>query len=253
MKQIHKRKPMSEQQKRDISETLKKRWKEKEYREMMCNAHKHELPKEWRSNISSARKGIKLSEETKRRMSEAQKKLDHSKGIEALQRPEVIAKRIKTKMEYFKRIKGTEEGERVSREISKRLKDFYATPDGKEKRKRFSEFAATVLYKYSTKRIRETTIERKVEEDLKYFGIKYVKQKFVRSDERCFVLDFYLPKQKLVIEVNGDYWHNLQNRQQRDKDLKEFVEWSGRNIIFIWEHEIRDEWFCVLDYIGEYL
>ena len=38
-------------------------------------------------------------------------------------------------------------------------------------------------------------------------------------------------------------------RKQRDKMLKQYVESTGRKIVFIWEHEINDEWFCVLDYL----
>ena len=38
-------------------------------------------------------------------------------------------------------------------------------------------------------------------------------------------------------------------RKQRDRMLKQYVESTGRKIIFIWEHEINDKWFCVLDYL----
>ena len=31
--------------------------------------------------------------------------------------------------------------------------------------------------------------------------------------------------------------------------LKEYVESTSRRIVFIWEHEINDEWFWVGDYL----
>lgn len=62
-------------------------------------------------------------------------------------------------------------------------------------------------------------------------------------------MDFYLPEFKTVLECNGDYWHSKDERKQRDKMLKQYVESTGRKIVFIWEHEINDEWFCVLDYL----
>lgn len=40
-----KRKPMSEETRAKISETVKKRWKDKEYRNKVTKAHKHKLPK----------------------------------------------------------------------------------------------------------------------------------------------------------------------------------------------------------------
>lgn len=46
-----------------------------------------------------------------------------------------------------------------------------------------------------------------------------------------------------------DYWHNLEDRKQRDRELKEYVLSTGRDIIFIWEHEINDERFWIGDYI----
>ena len=33
------------------------------------------------------------------------------------------------------------------------------------------------------------------------------------------------------------------------KELKRYVESTNRKIIFIWEHEIRDDWFWIGDYL----
>lgn len=94
-----------------------------------------------------------------------------------------------------------------------------------------------------------TSIELKVKEQLEEIGIRFVHQKQVCGGK--YILDFYIPSLKLAIECNGDYWHNLPDRKIRDEMLKEYVELSGRNIIFIWEHEINDEWFWIGDYITE--
>lgn len=63
---------MSEETRAKISETVKKRWKDKEYRNKVTKAHKHKLPKEWKENISKGMTGIKRSEETKMKMSNYQ-------------------------------------------------------------------------------------------------------------------------------------------------------------------------------------
>lgn len=105
-----------------------------------------------------------------------------------------------------------------------------------------------------TKRAMEvkiSSIEIKVKNQLDFYNIRYIQQKRVCDFEnnRIFYLDFYLPEYKLVIECNGCYWHKLPNRMERDSDLKKYVESTGRKIVFIWENEIKDEWFNMLDYI----
>lgn len=97
--------------------------------------------------------------------------------------------------------------------------------------------------------LKPTNIELKVKEQLDYYGIRYIQQKYINDGDRNYYLDFYLPEFKTVLECNGDYWHNKEERKQRDKMLKQYVESTGRKIVFIWEHEINDEWFCVLDYL----
>lgn len=99
------------------------------------------------------------------------------------------------------------------------------------------------------KNIVVSSIEVKVAEQLDYLGIRYIQQKCICNGK--YYLDFYIPSLKLVVECNGDYWHILPGRKQRDKELKEYVESTGRKIIFIWEHEINDEWFWIEDYIKE--
>lgn len=68
--------------------------------------------------------------------------------------------------------------------------------------------------------------------------------------KEIFFVDFYIQSLRLVIECNGDYWHSLPDKIERDKKLKNYVESTGRNIVFIWEHEINDDWFWVGDYLG---
>lgn len=94
-----------------------------------------------------------------------------------------------------------------------------------------------------------SSIELKVKSQLEEIGIRFVRQKQICNGK--FILDFYIPSLKLVIECNGDYWHNLPDRRLRDEKLKNYVEATGRNIIFIWEHEINDDWFWVGDYISK--
>lgn len=50
---------IDEETRKKISESVKKRWKDKKYRQKVSNAHKHKLPEEWKINISKGMTGIK--------------------------------------------------------------------------------------------------------------------------------------------------------------------------------------------------
>jgi very-short-patch-repair endonuclease len=156
----------------------------------------------------------------------------------------------------------------MSEEQKQRLKKIFSNPEVKKRRSEAQKRVWANLSKEErikrvtpgnnvrTKRameIRISSIEIKVKEQLDFYGIRYIQQKQVYDIEngKSFYLDFYVPKYKLVIECNGDYWHNLPNRIKRDEMLKEFIESKNRKIVFIWEHEIKDDWFCILDYIKE--
>lgn len=215
MKMVN-RKPMSEETKRKISETVKKRWTEKEYREKVSKAHKHPLLQEWKDSISWSMIGVKKSEETKKKMSKY-----HSN------RPK--------------------EHELKFRESWKRQWNSLTKAQQLERLSNWIEAGHSADKTFSLK---PSSIEIKLAKQLDEIGIRYIQQKHISNGIRNFYLDFYIPSLRLVIECNGDYWHNLPDRRERDKELKEYVESTGRRIIFIWEHEINDDWFWVGDYFG---
>lgn len=104
---------MTEETKKKISETIKRKWQDEKYREKVVNSHKHKLPEEWKENIRKATNN--MTEETKSKMSKSQKKIRNGH----------------------------------------------------------------------------------------------------------FILDFWLPEYQLAIECNGEYWHNLPKRKERDKKIRE--------------------------------
>ena len=215
MKQTKKRKPLTQEQKDKIRQTMKEKWKDKEYRERMSNAHKHELPDEWKQNISKGMKGKRKKLKTRIKMSKYQSNRtdEHEKNF---------------RESWKKQWNGLTKQEQLDR-LSNWIEAGH---------KSFNSFS-----------LKPTSIELKVKKQLDYYGIRYIQQKHINDGDRNYYLDFYLPEFKTVLECNGDYWHNKEERKQRDKMLKQYVESTGRKIVFIWEHEINDEWFCVLDYL----
>lgn len=85
--------------------------------------------------------------------------------------------------------------------------------------------------------INVSSIEIKIKHELDLIGVYYIHQKPICEGK--FILDFYLPDYKLVLECNGTYWHKLPERQARDIALSEYVKSKGRKIVFIWEDEIN--------------
>jgi len=65
-----------------------------------------------------------------------------------------------------------------------------------------------------------------------YFTIK---QHYIK--EVGFV-DFYLPELNLVVEVDGDYWHNLERQKKRDEYRNNKLKELGYKVIRIWGSEI---------------
>ena len=95
----------------------------------------------------------------------------------------------------------------------------------------------------------------KLEEDfarefLDKLGIKYVYQYEAKDIGRFF--DFFIPESRLILEVDGDYWHGnpekykedeLKGHQKRAKRVDEYkTKWAllhGIPILRFWESDIR--------------
>ena len=213
---IKNRKPMSKETRKKISKSLKERWQDKFYRENVKNAHKHKLNDSWKKNISKGMSGMKRSDETKAKISayQSNRTNEHKRNLSKAWK---------------------EQWESLSKE--EQLKRLEKWIDAGHEEERDGSY------------LKPSSIEIKVQEQLDEIGLRYVQQKRVHNGERYFFLDFYVPSLKLVIECNGDYWHSLPEKVERDKNLKKYVEFTGRKIVFIWEHEINDDWFWVGDYL----
>ena len=211
--------PIDEDTRRKISESVKKRWQDKTYQDKVSKAHSHKLSDEWKENISKGMTGMKKSKETRKKMSKAQR----NKSKQTLEKQSRNWKR------QWSTLTKEQQLERLSAWI---------------------EAGHKALRNNKNSWLKPSSIEIKVQEQLDMLGIRYVQQKYINDGERGYFLDFYIPSKKLVIEVNGSYWHSFSNRIERDWFLEEYVKSTGRDIIFIWEQEINDEWFWIGDYIG---
>lgn len=55
-----------------------------------------------------------------------------------------------------------------------------------------------------------------------------------------FCPDFLSKNPKYIIEVNGDYWHNLPKAKEKDKRKLKTYSKYGYKTLTIWEHELKN-------------
>ena len=94
-----------------------------------------------------------------------------------------------------------------------------------------------------------TRIEKKIAHTMQNRRINFVAQYAI---DRKFVCDFAIPKYKIIIECDGDYWHanpkiydltNLDSRQkanlQRDKFKDKYLTKKGWLVLRFFEEDIK--------------
>lgn len=93
-------------------------------------------------------------------------------------------------------------------------------------------------------------------------GVKYQYQYFASDIKRYY--DFYLPEQRVLIEVDGDYFHGyglvyeemkpMQKRSHRVDEIKN--QWAALHsipLIRIWEHDINNNPKKVMKMLKEWI
>ncbi len=106
-----------------------------------------------------------------------------------------------------------------------------------ESKRKMSE--ARIKYLSSGKGIfKNTSIEIAIENELREMEIKYIKQFGISG---VGIVDFFLPDFNIILECDGDYWHNKIGVPQKDinRDLNaKFI--YGYETLRFWEHEINE-------------
>lgn len=214
---------------------------------------------------SKAKKRHKHSPETIKKMSEARKKYyanmtyeekqQRLKNFISVGKVNAIGRKVsdetRKKLAILQngRVKSVEERQKLSRSLKGHIPWNKGRHWTEEEKDRIREVTIK-SGRYGLNNVsgsNPTSIEIKVAEQLEEYGIKYVYQKSICNGH--FILDFYLPEYQLVIECNGDYWHNRPERKERDLKVEKYVKAKGKDILWLWEHDINDEWFDLADYL----
>lgn len=140
--------------------------------------------------------------------------------------------------------KGIPRSERAIKKQVETVKEGYASGRlvfSEERRKKISKIRCEKIASGEIKlswKFKDTSIEIAIEEQLKKHNLKYEKQKYI---ENVGLVDFFLSKYGLIIECDGDYFHNLPGAQQKDigRDFASEFLYQYKTIRF-WEHEIKE-------------
>ncbi len=268
-----------------------KRRSEEAIRKFSLKMKGHKVSEETRRKISEAQKGKIIPEETKRKISEATKKAMTSPEMkERLSKIKKEQFKLGKAKSWSKGRKGVYSKELLER-WSKSHKKTMANPETREKvslslkktydshpeilkkmaekqKERMSNPELREIARRNTLKMYEsgsfpkqtnTKPERQIKEELIKRGyqenIDFIHQyKFNNK----FMCDFCFPKQKVIIEVDGDFWHGNPNKysdkdklhphqikginrdKSKDAYIKKFDNGSW-TIIRIWESEIKKD------------
>jgi len=122
---------------------------------------------------------------------------------------------------------------RISERKGKKWEEIYDKKTIEYMRKRDRESAINQLLKGTKKK--DTLIERIVENILISNNIIFEKQ----YPYKLGVADFWLPKSNLIVECDGDYWHNIPHMIKRDIKQTKYLESNGYYVLRLKEYEIK--------------
>lgn len=162
------------------------------------------------------------SEETKKKIGDSQR------GIKSSHFGKHLLKETKEKISMA--MKGRETSEEHRRNLSKALTGKHLSEETKSKLREYS-------VNNPNRKFRDTGIELRVEAELQKRGINYQKQVPLC---KVAIVDFYLPEYRIIIQCDGDYWHNRNGSKERDLRQDAVLTFNGFNVYRFWEHEINE-------------
>jgi very-short-patch-repair endonuclease len=178
---------------------------------------------EWKENIRKAITGKKHSLETKKKIGE------FSKG-----RHPTLETRIKIGKSRLERKRKF--GFLNSSETRKKINE---GNKGKRNENYYRKIGLSGILKQQNFK-KPTSIEKIVYDFLKSKGIIFEKQKLINGK---FLVDIYIPSTNTIIEVDGDYWHNLDRVRKKDKAENAYLSTCGFNLLRLSEKEINNGGF----------
>ncbi len=145
---------------------------------------------------------------------------------------------------YAKKSAEGKTGKKLSKEHIKKLIDIAKmNPNFGMKGKKHSEEAKIKIKKSRAKQIfpvKDSSIEVKIQNFLKELNIEFFTHQYMKEIEHGYQCDILIPSKNMVIECDGDYWHNYPIGNELDHmRTKELLE-KGFKVLRLWENEINN-------------
>ena len=216
----HMRKPKSEAHKEKIRETILRNGTTRGKNNGMYGRKNHwgRHTMEWRKMMSERMKGRTFSKETIEKMRiVASKRVISQKTREKMRETAIKNGRKPPCMKGIKR----------SPETRNKIRIWHLN--------------------HPNKKFKDTSIELKMRNALLNLGLKEEVDFFRNINvENVANVDFYFPSLKLIIQCDGNYWHNLPKRRERDFRQDSILNKRGYEIYRFWENEInRSVYDCI--------
>jgi very-short-patch-repair endonuclease len=193
-----------------------------------------------RKGKTSNRKGIAMSEEQKIKLSLA---LKGRKKSDETRRRMSIGSKGKPKSEEHKRKIGLVHKGQKSYWKGKHLSEETKKKISLTKHSRYTKERLSEIGKFARKNLvmpkQDTSIEIKLQNFLKELNIEYYPHQYIKEIEHGYQCDIWIPSLNLIIEADGDYWHNYPFGNDIDHIRTKEMEAVGFNVLRLWEHEIK--------------
>jgi len=215
------------------SASLKKYNKDPEVKQRKKELGQKQMKKNWdNSDFTKKIIGKKRSAEQRKRMSTAQLKNYESNPMSE-----------QTKQKLSKALIGNKRSVETLKKQSESMKKLWTSKAYRESR------ADGILT--------NTAPEREFKAILEKNKIRFIQSYFVSNIDYKYPADFYLPDYNLIVEIDGLYWHNYPNGNERDDIRTHQLKNAGYKVLRYWEKNINEEEFLndltMLDKIKVYI
>ncbi|MEK6879498.1 MAG: DUF559 domain-containing protein, partial [Nanoarchaeota archaeon] len=99
---------------------------------------------------------------------------------------------------------------------------------------------------------RNTSIEVKMQNELTKRNIIFSTNKLIDNINKKYHCDIFI-EPNIVVECDGDYWHNLPNKKETDKIRTKEMQEKGYVVFRFWESEINNNVELCVSEIQEFL
>lgn len=189
-------------------------------------------------------KDKKHSEYTRRLMSFQRKGIPHSEQHNINISKSKIGKKMpeSVKIALLKANKGKIVSTKTRMKLS--ISHMHKTPWNKGLTNIFSHEALNKISETSKKLrktqvlpVKDTSIEIKIQTFLQQLNISFLPHKHINI-KHCFQCDVFI-EPNIVIECDGDYWHNYPNGNDKDAVRTKEMQQIGLKVIRLWERDIN--------------